>query len=56
VALNWLVRQPGVMVYLTSLNPQHLQENLAALDLELLPDEVEALDHLELPEEALWPE
>lgn len=56
VALNWLVRQPGVIVYLMSLNVEHLKENLAALDLQLSPEDVEALNQIELPEEALWPE
>ncbi len=56
VALNWLVSQPGVMVYLMSLNPQHLKENLGALDLDLSPEDMQALDQIELPEEALWPE
>jgi diketogulonate reductase-like aldo/keto reductase len=46
VALAWLVRQPQVITIPMSTNPQHLQENLQAADLELTREEVEVLDRL----------
>jgi len=33
----------------------HLEENLKALDLEISPEDILALDHIELPEDRLWP-
>ncbi len=45
VALNWLLRQPGVtspIIGATSL--QHLDQNLGAVDWELTPEEVAQLD------------
>jgi diketogulonate reductase-like aldo/keto reductase len=55
IALNWLARQPEVVVYLMSMNQAHLAENIAALDIRLSPEDVNQLDHLGLPEEKLWP-
>jgi diketogulonate reductase-like aldo/keto reductase len=43
VALQWLLRQPGVITIPMSLNIQHLQENLAALDLELTAEDLKSL-------------
>jgi len=56
VALNWISRQPSTMVYLMSLNLDHLKENLGALELEFLPEDIRLLDELEMPEEKLWPQ
>lgn len=56
IALNWLTQQEQVIVYLTSLSRAHLQENLAALELDLAPEDVELLNHIEMPEEKLWPQ
>lgn len=55
VALNWLVRQESVIALPMSTRRAHLEENLGALDLQLSQDDVVALDHIELPEERLWP-
>jgi diketogulonate reductase-like aldo/keto reductase len=56
VALHWLVRQPGVIALPMSSRREHLQENLGALELKLSREDIHTLDHLELPEENLWPE
>ncbi len=56
IALYWLVRQANVIALPMSTNEAHLQENLGTLDLKLSQEHLEALDHIELPEEALWPE
>jgi diketogulonate reductase-like aldo/keto reductase len=56
VALNWITRQPQTLVYLMSLDSQHLKENLGALDLEISPQDIHLLDELEMPEEKLWPQ
>jgi 2,5-diketo-D-gluconate reductase B len=48
VALAWLVRQPKVIAIPKASNRQHLQENLAALELELREEDAAALDHLSL--------
>jgi len=56
VALAWLIRQPNVITIPMSTNAAHLEHNLAALDLELSAEDIEQLDALEMPEEALWPE
>jgi diketogulonate reductase-like aldo/keto reductase len=55
IALHWLTRQPGILVYLMSMDPAHLGENIAALEINLSPEDVAILDNLELPEEKLWP-
>lgn len=44
VALAWLLAQPGVVAIPMSLNPQHLQQNLQAVELELTPEDMEQLD------------
>jgi diketogulonate reductase-like aldo/keto reductase len=56
IALNWLAHHDLVVVYLTSLNRAHLQENIAALELELSPEDHDRLHHIEMPEEKLWPQ
>lgn len=56
VALQWLLRQPKVIVLPMSTRKDHLQENLGALDLELSDQDFDTLNHIELPEESLWPE
>lgn len=55
VALHWLVRQPQVAALPMSTRRQHLEENLRSLDLELSDSDLHALDHIELPEDRLWP-
>jgi 2,5-diketo-D-gluconate reductase B len=56
VALHWISRQPSTMVYLMSLNTDHLKDDLGALDLELSPEDIHLLDELDMPEEKLWPQ
>lgn len=56
VALAWLIHQPNVITIPMSTRVAHLEQNLGAIDLELNPEELELLNGLEMPEEALWPE
>lgn len=56
VALAWLVRQPKVIAVPMSMNVEHLRSNLAALDLDLFPDDLERLDRSELAEGSIWPQ
>ncbi|MGN6459949.1 MAG: aldo/keto reductase [Pseudolabrys sp.] len=44
VALAWLLRQKDVIVSPKSSRPAHVDDNLAALDLTLTPDDLAALD------------
>jgi diketogulonate reductase-like aldo/keto reductase len=44
VALAWLLRQEGMIVIPKSTSAEHLDENLASLDLDLSPDDLAALD------------
>lgn len=44
VALAWLLRQPGVVVIPKASNLEHLDDNIAALDLALTADDLKALD------------
>jgi len=46
IALSWLIHQPNVITIPKSLNPAHLRENLAALELELGEAELAILDNL----------
>jgi diketogulonate reductase-like aldo/keto reductase len=56
VALAWLFRQPGVITIPMSGNRSHLKSNLEALEIQFSQEEIECLNNLEMPEEALWPE
>jgi diketogulonate reductase-like aldo/keto reductase len=56
VALTWLVRQPGVITIPMSGSGSHLKSNLEALEIQFSQQEIDTLDNLEMPEEALWPE
>jgi diketogulonate reductase-like aldo/keto reductase len=56
IALAWLLRQPGVITIPMSEDPAHLKSNLGALDIQFSMEDIEILDNLEMPEEALWPE
>lgn len=44
VALSWLIRQPNVITIPKSSNRERLEENFAALDLELTAEEMEELN------------
>ena len=44
VALAWLLRQPGVVTIPKATGLKHLDENIAALDLQLTADDLNALD------------
>jgi diketogulonate reductase-like aldo/keto reductase len=46
IALAWLVAQPRVITIPMSFNPQHQAENLAAMKIELTPEQIEQLNHL----------
>ncbi len=56
IALNWLIRQEGVIALPMSTRKEHLIENLGALDIVLSDEDVRALDHIQLREESLWSE
>jgi diketogulonate reductase-like aldo/keto reductase len=45
IALAWLVMQPRVITIPMSFNPQHIEENFSAADIELSRDEIEQLTH-----------
>lgn len=55
IALHWLVHQPQVVALPMSMQRQHLEENLKSMELELSEPDMLALDHIELPEDRLWP-
>lgn len=44
VALAWLLRQQGVIVIPKAVDPAHVRDNRAALDLALTPEDLAALD------------
>lgn len=44
VALAWLLRQPGIVTIPKATGLKHLDENIAALDLELTAEDLKALD------------
>jgi diketogulonate reductase-like aldo/keto reductase len=44
VALAWLLRQPGVVTIPKATGLKHLDENIAAIDLELTAEDLKALD------------
>lgn len=46
IALAWLTMQPRVITIPMSFNPQHIRENFEAADIELTPDEMEALNQI----------
>lgn len=56
IALNWLIRQKNVIALPMSTKEEHLKENLGALELDLSESDLDKLDRIELPEEALFPE
>jgi 2,5-diketo-D-gluconate reductase B len=43
LSIAWLASQPGVITIPRSLDPQHQRDNLAAADIVLTPEEIEAL-------------
>lgn len=43
VAISWLISQPGVVTIPKASSPEHIDENLGALDLELSEDEMATL-------------
>lgn len=44
VALAWLIHQPGVIAIPKAVDPLHIRDNAAALQLRLTPEDLEALD------------
>lgn len=44
VALAWVLRQDGVVAIPKAVRPDHVRQNLAALDIELSPDDLADLD------------
>jgi len=44
IALAWLLREPDVVAIPKALQPEHIRENRAALDIELTDDDLEELD------------
>lgn len=44
VALAWLIHQPGVIAIPKAVEPLHVRDNAAALQLRLTPEDLEALD------------
>lgn len=47
IAIRWLISQPGVVTIPKASSPEHIDENLGALDLELSEDEMAALSAVE---------
>ena len=48
VALSWLIHQPQVIAIPKTTNPEHMAENLGALELELSPADKQRLDKVEM--------
>ena len=46
IALAWLIAKPRVITIPMSLNPEHIRENFAAVDIDLTPEEQQQLDEL----------
>jgi diketogulonate reductase-like aldo/keto reductase len=44
IALAWLLREPDVIVIPKAAQPQHIEDNLRALDLRLSPEELKRID------------
>jgi diketogulonate reductase-like aldo/keto reductase len=44
IALAWLLHQPSTVVIPKSMRPQRIEENLAALDIELSAEDLVELD------------
>lgn len=44
IALAWLVNQPEIIAIPMSLNPQHLEQNLKAAELQLAPEDMDKLN------------
>ena len=47
IAIRWLIQQPGVITIPMSQDLKHLRDNIAALEFELSPEEMERLDNAE---------
>lgn len=56
VALQWLIRQQGVIALPMSTRKEHMIENLGALNILLSDEDAAALDHIQLAEDTLWAE
>jgi len=46
IALAWVINQPRVITIPMSFNPAHIRENFEASEIELTPDEIEALNKI----------
>lgn len=46
IALAWVTNQPRVITIPMSFNPAHIRENFEAAEIELTPDEIEALNKI----------
>ena len=46
IALAWVISHPRVITIPMSFNPIHIRENFEAADIELTPDETEALNQI----------
>ena len=45
IALAWLLRDPDMIVIPKAIQPEHIRQNRAALDIELTEDDLKELDH-----------
>lgn len=45
IALAWLLRQPELVVIPKASQPEHIRQNRAALDIELMDEDIKDLDH-----------
>jgi len=55
IALRWLLHMPNTIVYQMSLNLNHLQQNMDALNIDITPEDFQLLDQIEMPEDQLFP-
>ena len=44
IALNWLLQQDNVISIPKATNPQHIKQNLAALDIDLTQEDIKEID------------